>query len=72
MEDNKDLEKTVEEESKEVEAAEASENSKADSSESEEKEEKEPETVNINKEELKKAFKSEKEFEKYISNALVI
>lgn len=54
MEDNKDLEKTVEEESKEVEAAEASEKPKAEASESEEKEEKEPETVNINKEELKK------------------
>jgi predicted RNA-binding Zn-ribbon protein involved in translation (DUF1610 family) len=54
MEDNKDLEKTVEEETIEAEGAAVPEKPQSAAPEAEAVEEKEPETVNINKEELKK------------------
>ena len=54
MEDIKDLETTVEEETIEAEGAAVSEKPESSAPEAEDKEEKEPETVNINKEELKK------------------
>ena len=54
MEDNKDLETTVEEENMEAEGTAVPEKVQSAAPEAEDKEEKEPETVNINKEELKK------------------
>ena len=54
MEDNKDLETTVEEATIEAESTAVPEKPQSAAPEAEDKEEKEPETVNINKEELKK------------------